>query len=107
MLSPEFVPSKQPGSMTTIRLRAEGVVQGVLFRASTCEQARALGLRGWVENQPDGSVHAIVHGPDTAVHSLIGWALEGPQRARVDRVVLQPIDNAAEFDFNQDFEVRR
>jgi acylphosphatase len=39
-----------------------------------------------VRNAPDGSVEAVVQGPDTAVDALIAWARTGPPQARVDRI---------------------
>lgn len=37
----------------------KGQVQGVGFRAAVQREARRLSVRGWVENQPDGSVDAF------------------------------------------------
>lgn len=50
-------------SMVRARIVVRGVVQGVFFRASMREEARRLGLSGWVRNLPDGeSVEAVVEG---------------------------------------------
>ncbi len=74
------------GSEIRRRVRVRGRVQGVAFRASTVEQARAAGARGWVRNCPDGSVEAVFEGPPDAVEALVAFCREGPSWARVDGV---------------------
>jgi acylphosphatase len=63
-----------------------GRVQGVFFRDGTQEQARALGVAGWVSNRVDGSVEAVFEGPRPAVERAIEWCRAGPPRAQVDGV---------------------
>ena len=51
--------------MEEIRVRViiEGLVQGVFFRACTQDEARVQnGVRGWVRNNPDGTVEAVFEG---------------------------------------------
>ncbi|WP_111497742.1 MULTISPECIES: acylphosphatase [Marinobacter] len=69
-----------------VKARVYGQVQGVLFRASTQEKARALGLTGYVKNLEDGSVEVFACGDEAAVESLVEWLHKGPDRARVDKV---------------------
>jgi len=68
---------------TAVRVRIAGHVQGVGFRAWTLREARALGLRGWVRNRPDGSVAAMISGPPEAVAAMLRRFREGPPGARV------------------------
>lgn len=71
------------------RLVIRGQVQGVGFRWSMVEQARRLGVGGWVRNRRDGSVEALVCGPNPEVAAMIHWAGQGPVGARVDGVEVE------------------
>jgi acylphosphatase len=73
----------------TVRAHAHvtGMVQGVYFRASAADEARALGLTGWVRNTARG-VEAVFEGPRAAVERMIAWCHEGPPRAVVDHVAV-------------------
>jgi acylphosphatase len=86
----------------TIRVR--GLVQGVYFRAHTRQTASRLELRGWVRNEPDGSVSAVAEGPRSRVEQLIGWCRQGPPAARVDDLELDMSPATGEF---EDFRVTR
>ena len=61
-------------------------VQGVGYRWSTVRTAQPLGLRGWVQNLPDGSVEILAEGPTDALDALERWAKDGPTHARVSGV---------------------
>ncbi len=63
-----------------------GRVQGVNFRAATRQQARRLGLRGWVRNREDGTVEVVAEGDEEQVQQLVAWCHHGPPAARVARV---------------------
>ena len=67
-------------------LLISGRVQGVWFRHSCAEEARAAGLTGWVENRPDGQVEAVFEGGPEAVGRLVAWCRHGPPRAVVTGV---------------------
>ena len=71
---------------TRAHLIVTGKVQGVFFRAETQRAAGQFGVNGWVRNKPDGSVEAVVEGPELDVISLVNWCRTGPPLARVDRV---------------------
>jgi len=63
-----------------------GAVQGVFFRVETRDRARSLGLAGWVQNAPDGSVEGVFEGEDERVDSMVDWCSRGPRGAYVDDV---------------------
>jgi acylphosphatase len=63
-----------------------GYVQGVNFRFYTRQQARLLGLWGWVRNMPDGRVEAVFEGEEAAVNEIVNWCRSGPPSAQVGDV---------------------
>jgi acylphosphatase len=66
------------------------MVQGVFFRQVTSEQARRLGVAGWVRNRSDGRVEAVFEGPQGAVDQLVSWCEQGTPWSKVDRVEVTP-----------------
>jgi len=66
-----------------VRMVVRGRVQGVFFRAATAQEARALGLDGWVRNLPDGAVEIRAEGTRRNLEMLLAWAHQGPPAARV------------------------
>ena len=86
------------------RLIVKGRVQGVYFRASTVQQARHLGLTGWVMNHDDGSVELVAEGLSESIEELIAWCRQGPPGARVDEVEVQRQDFRGGF---SEFQIRQ
>jgi acylphosphatase len=75
-----------------LEVRVTGRVQGVAFRAWTRDEASRLGLRGWVRNEADGSVSALVCGAPDDVSAMLERLKSGPSAARVDDVSTRRID---------------
>jgi len=63
-------------------------VQGVGFRASCAQRARAAGVGGMVRNLADGRVEAVFEGAVASVDALVAWCERGPAFAHVERVVV-------------------
>jgi acylphosphatase len=72
--------------MPTARFLVEGRVQGVFFRASTREQALALGVAGHARNLDDGRVEVLAGGRAEALDALEQWLWQGPPAAEVTAV---------------------
>jgi acylphosphatase len=62
------------------------MVQGVFFRQATAEQARRLGVAGWVRNRPDGRVEAVFEGSQDVVDQIVSWCREGTPWSKVEQV---------------------
>jgi acylphosphatase len=73
-------------ALARVHLLVSGRVQGVWYRQATCDEARALGLRGWVRNVPDGRVEVEAEGEREALGRLLAFCRRGPPRADVDDV---------------------
>lgn len=74
------------------KVRVFGRVQGVFFRQWAVNQARALGVSGWVRNCPDGTVEAHVTGEEGAVAKMIEAMRQGPSQARVEDVMIDNVE---------------
>ena len=72
--------------MKHYQIRVHGKVQGVFFRASTLREAVGLGLKGWVKNQPDGTVLIAAEGDPQSLDQLLAWCQYGPEFANVSKV---------------------
>jgi len=69
-----------------VLVTVEGRVQGVGFRAWTRHEAERLGLTGWVRNEKDGSVQALLEGPPDGVERMLERLWIGPPGASVTHV---------------------
>ena len=75
-----------------VSARITGRVQGVAFRAWTRNEAERRGLSGWVRNEPDGSVRALLIGPADAFSAMLEALKDGPPAARVSQVLTETVD---------------
>jgi len=86
--------SEQASLVAVIR----GRVQGVFFRAFVRDQAKALGLAGYVKNKSGGgSVEVHAEGEKDKLEELLDYLRTGPSRARVDRVDVEWSDFEGRF----------
>lgn len=88
---------------STISLQVSGKVQGVYYRQSTRKKALSLGLSGYVQNLPDGSVYIRATGNREQLDKLIAWCRIGPPAASVKELIVQEM-NLENF---EDFLIKR
>jgi acylphosphatase len=64
----------------------QGRVQGVGYRATTLDEARRLGLAGWVRNRYDGTVETLAEGSEAKLRLFLDYLHRGPWGAVVTSV---------------------
>jgi len=72
-----------------VHLLVSGLVQGVFFRQSTVDEARRLGLAGWVRNLPDGRVEVLAEGERERLEGQVRFCRRGPPAARVEDLTIE------------------
>ena len=87
--------------MKRVHLIISGRVQGVYYRMSAQQQAKAIGLNGWVRNRSDGTVEVVAQGLEDDVEAFLRWCHLGPTLAEVsgiERVDGVPVNIPEGFD---------
>ncbi len=74
--------------METVHLLISGKVQGVFFRNSARKIAQKLNVTGWIKNRGDEKVEAVISGNEKDVNDFISWVKSGPEKAKVDEVLV-------------------
>lgn len=69
-----------------VRVRIEGHVQGVYYRATTKRRAEDTGVTGWVRNRTDGCVEAHLEGDPDAIDAMVAFCHTGSPAAEVTDV---------------------
>jgi acylphosphatase len=82
-----------------VRLQAviRGEVQGVGFRWAVQRQAGQLGLTGYAQNLPDGSVRVEAEGEPDRLDQLEAFLEQGPRWAEVQSLESQRVPATGEF----------
>lgn len=74
------------------RCLVSGRVQGVYYRASAQQRARAAGIAGHARNLEDGRVEVLAYGEERRVYEFIEWLWVGPSAAKVTDVVVEIVE---------------
>ena len=72
--------------MQEIECNIKGRVQVVMFRDFATRKARKFGLRGYVKNLANKSVHVVAQGEKTKLENYIKLLKKGSLFSRVDSV---------------------
>ena len=84
--------------------RVYGRVQGVFFRYFVRNEARELGLKGYVRNLASGdAVEVQAEGEERQLSKLLGQLRVGPPGAQVEKVEVKWADYSGQF---SDFSIR-
>ena len=89
--------------MKAVKVIIYGKVQGVGLRDFVFLHAKKLNIRGYVKNNPDGTVEAVFEGDEDNINKMIELCKRGPERARVDKIDIKDI----EINNYQDFKIIR
>ncbi|MFI4865797.1 MAG: acylphosphatase [Steroidobacterales bacterium] len=74
------------------RCLVSGRVQGVYYRTSAQQRARAAGIAGHARNLADGRVEVLACGEERLVLEFIDWLWIGPSAAKVTDVTVEIIE---------------
>lgn len=91
--------------MQRLHVRIGGRVQGVGFRWFVREEARRLGLSGWVRNLPGGDVEVEAGGEASSLERLRRAIAVGPPGAQVELV--EDVTGDASGSLPYPFNIRR
>jgi acylphosphatase len=72
--------------LETKLVRVRGRVQGIGYRYACVQQARALGITGWVRNRMDDSVEAMLQGTPQQVARMCEWMRDDMPAALVEQM---------------------
>ena len=84
-------------SKVRARLMVQGRVQGVYYRSYAEEEARRLGVTGWIRNRRDGRVEMMLEGEERDAQAMIAWSRQGSPLSRVESVEVTWEPYAEEF----------
>lgn len=85
----------------TVLVRYIGEVQGVGFRATARRVAQGFTVRGWVKNEPDGSVSLIA----TAEPAELEAFLRAVRESRLGSLIEREVSEAAPANLARNFEI--
>jgi len=93
--------AEEESDITSLRVRVEGFVQAVGYRNFAIAEATRLGLNGWIRNRSDGTVEALISGPQKDVELFVQAAMRGPAGSTVKNIDLHKAEPPQEKGFKR------
>ena len=87
--------------ITSLRFRIEGFVQAVGYRNFAIDEARRLGLDGWIRNRSDGTVEVLASGDTKKIEAFAAACMRGPPGSRVANIEMHKADPPEEKGFRR------
>lgn len=81
----------------------KGDVQGVSYRYHAKDIAKKLDIKGWIKNEPDGSITIVIEGDEDNLNAFLAWCRQGSPLSEVKDVISRDGEYTGEF---EKFEVR-
>lgn len=75
-----------------------GNVQGVGYRYFVRDNARKLGLKGYVRNTEDGNVEVVFQGDEKTIEQMVEICKKGPMLSEVKQIGMEWIDGEEKFE---------
>ena len=82
------------------RILIEGRLQNINFRYYTQQQAKTLGLQGFVRNLSDGRTEIEVQGNEEKVEQMLEWCQQEPHSSFIKRILFrydETVDRYTDF----------
>jgi acylphosphatase len=90
--------------MPAVKITVHGIVQGVGYRALVAEIAKQFGIKGYVENMPDGSVEILAIGKKSKIEEFLKLinvdTKHGPQVHKIDSHEEEETDSYDTFEIS-------
>lgn len=80
-----------------VQMKVTGRVQGVGFRYYVYNQARSLGVTGYVKNNPDRSVSVFGEADSHIIKMFVEQVKKGPATSRVEKVKLKYYNGSGNY----------
>ena len=84
--------------MKQVHLLISGFVQGVGYRAFVHNNAKKLGLAGWVRNLSDNRVEVVAQGEEGKIKELVQTCEKGPFLSEVKSISIEWQETREKFE---------